>query len=117
MDNRLTELEEMALLERIVTEEIKVREMQERIEEMKNYFRDDSRFVGPQKIENDRFTVSVTETRRVSGTLAKQKLDSDMYNNLLSPAFDSKKAKLVLTEEEYASIQTVGKPTVKITVN
>lgn len=104
----LSEDEETNVLERIVRNQLKIKELQEENDLLKTYYRQSpDGFPAGTRRQVGKFYVQVSSNTRLDDGLAKKELADNLYANVSKTVLDTTKAKRVLTEETLAKITKV----------
>lgn len=103
----LEQSEEEQVLELITRNQLEIKRLQEENDQLKGFFKGNSNAYPVGRKEVGKFYIQVSENRRVDDKLARETLDSEVYERVSKQVVDTAKAKRFLTEEQYASIQKV----------
>lgn len=100
----LTATEVDATLELIVRKQLAIKELQEEVDTLKNYFRDEERLPAGTTFTSGKFFVKVTENKRIDDKLAQTVLGFG-YHKVTKEVVDTKKARALLSESDLAKIE------------
>lgn len=104
MTEFLTTTETDSALEAIVRKQQQIKELQEEVDVLKGYFRDEDRLPAGTLFASGKFYVKVTANERIDDSLAKTELDAFKYNTVAKRVIDTKKARALLSPEELGKI-------------
>jgi hypothetical protein len=107
MTETLTQTEEEQVAERIVRNQLAIKELEEENTLLKQYFKGSDAYPAGETKEVGKFYIKVTKNTRVDDGLARASLPASEYNRLSKQVIDGTLAKKVLSAERYAKIQKV----------
>ena len=104
----LTTAEEEAVLELIVRNQLKIKELTEQNDTLKAYYKQsDTAYPAGTYREVGKFYVRVSENTRIDDTLAKSVLKPSVYERVSKRVIDTKRAAAILDEESKQKIRKV----------
>ena len=117
-DNVLALDEEQQVLDRLVRNQIKIKELTEENDLLKGYFkqRPDTYPAGLKK-KVGQFYIKITGQTRVNDSMARKVLPVAVYKRLSKQVIDGPAAKKALTEAEYEAIITTYDNRIEVGLN
>lgn len=103
----LTQTEEEQVAERIVRNQLAIKELEEENATLKQYFKSNEAYPAGVTKEVGKFYIKVTANARVDDALARANLGLATYKRLSKTVIDGPMAKKILAPDQYAKIQKV----------
>lgn len=94
-----------ATLELIVRKQQAIKELQEQIDTLKGYFRDEERLPAGTTLTSGKFYVKVTENKRIDDKLARQELSTSEYDLASKKVIDTKLARHLFGDVRVAKME------------
>jgi len=118
MTDNLTQTEEEIALERIVRNQLAIKELEAENEQLKQFFKDrPEQYPAGAALERGKFYIKITKSTRIDDKLARDNLSAARYRSVSKMTVDTTAARRYLNETELAKITKTYDNRIEIGLN